>query len=47
MPAEVVLLGEKKGGGRAGPLEHFEGKVIAVYHRFDDVEDKYESNLEP
>lgn len=41
MPAEVVLLGEKKGGGGAGPLEHFEGKVIAVYHRFDDVEDKW------
>lgn len=23
------------------PLTHFEGKVIAVWHRFDDVEDKW------
>lgn len=27
--------------GTDEPLSHFEGKVIAVYHRFDDVEDKW------
>lgn len=27
--------------GTDEPLVHFEGKVIAVYHRFDDVEDKW------
>ncbi|MDE5817868.1 MAG: inorganic pyrophosphatase [Lachnospiraceae bacterium] len=27
--------------GTDEPLTHFEGKVIAVYHRFDDVEDKW------
>lgn len=27
--------------GTDEPLAHFEGKVIAVYHRFDDVEDKW------
>lgn len=27
--------------GAAGPLERFEGKVIAVYHRTNDAEDKW------
>ncbi len=27
--------------GTNEPLEHFTGKVIAVWHRFDDVEDKW------
>lgn len=32
---DVYIFGTDK------PLTHFEGKVIAVYHRFDDVEDKW------
>ncbi len=32
---DVYVLGTKK------PLETFEGQVIAVYHRFHDVEDKW------
>ena len=32
---DVYLFGTDK------PLKQFEGKVIAVYHRFDDVEDKW------
>lgn len=32
---DVYVLGTDK------PLENFEGKVIAVWHRFDDVEDKW------
>ena len=32
---DVYLFGKDK------PLKYFEGKVIAVYHRFDDVEDKW------
>ena len=27
--------------GTEEPIDHFEGKVIAVYHRFNDVEDKW------
>lgn len=27
--------------GTHQPLTHFEGKVIAIWHRFDDVEDKW------
>ena len=32
--------------GTDRPLTHFEGKVIAVYHRFDDVEDKWIVSLD-
>ena len=32
---DVYVLGADK------PLKTFEGKVIAVYHRFNDVEDKW------
>jgi len=32
---DVYILGADK------PLKTFEGSVIAVYHRFDDVEDKW------
>ncbi len=32
---DVYILGEDK------PIETFSGRVIAVYHRFNDVEDKW------
>jgi len=32
---DVYVLGEKN------PIQHFTGRVIAVVHRFDDVEDKW------
>lgn len=32
---DVYILGTDK------PLERFEGKVIAIYHRIDDIEDKW------
>lgn len=32
--------------GADTPLKHFEGKVIAVWHRFDDVEDKWIVSLD-
>ena len=32
---DVYILGTDK------PLERFEGKVIAIYHRTDDIEDKW------
>lgn len=32
--------------GTEEPLETFEGKVIAVWHRFDDVEDKWIVSLD-
>ena len=35
MEQDVYVLGTDK------PLLTFEGKVIAVYHRFNDVEDKW------
>lgn len=35
MEQDVYLFGTQK------PLEEFEGRVIAVWHRFDDVEDKW------
>lgn len=35
MEQDVYVLGAD------GPLERFEGKVIAVYHRFNDAEDKW------
>lgn len=37
---DVYLFGTDK------PLTRFEGKVIAVYHRFDDVEDKWIVSLD-
>lgn len=37
---DVYVFGTDK------PLTHFEGKVIAVYHRFDDVEDKWIVSLD-
>ena len=32
--------------GTDEPIESFEGKVIAVYHRLDDVEDKWVVSLD-
>lgn len=32
--------------GSDTPLKHFEGKIIAVWHRFDDVEDKWIVSLD-
>lgn len=32
--------------GTDSPLDRFEGKVIAVYHRLDDVEDKWIVSLD-
>ena len=32
--------------GAGGPLERFEGKVIAVYHRLNDCEDKWIVSLD-
>ena len=32
--------------GTAAPIESFAGRVIAVYHRFDDVEDKWVVSLD-
>ncbi len=32
--------------GTSEPIESFEGKVIAVYHRLDDVEDKWVVSLD-
>lgn len=32
--------------GADTPLQHFEGKVIAVWHRFDDVDDKWIVSLD-
>lgn len=37
---DVYLFGTEE------PLEKFEGKVIAVWHRFDDVEDKWIVSLD-
>jgi inorganic pyrophosphatase len=37
---DVYVLGD------GGPLERFEGKVIAVYHRFNDCEDKWVVSLD-
>ena len=37
---DVYVLGTDK------PLDRFEGKVIAVYHRLDDVEDKWIVSLD-
>ena len=37
---DVYLLGADR------PLERFEGTVIAVYHRLDDVEDKWIVSLD-
>lgn len=37
---DVYLFGTDK------PLKNFEGKVIAVWHRFDDVEDKWIVSLD-
>lgn len=37
---DVYVLGSDR------PLETFEGKVIAVYHRFNDVEDKWIVSLD-
>ncbi|RKI22603.1 inorganic pyrophosphatase [bacterium 1xD8-6] len=37
---DVYLFGTDK------PLKKFEGKVIAVWHRFDDVEDKWIVSLD-
>ena len=37
---DVYLFGTEE------PLEQFEGKVIAVWHRFDDVEDKWIVSLD-
>ena len=37
---DVYVLGADK------PLKTFEGKVIAVYHRFNDVEDKWIVSLD-
>lgn len=37
---DVYLFGTDK------PLRRFEGKVIAVWHRFDDVEDKWIVSLD-
>lgn len=37
---DVYLFGTEE------PLETFEGKVIAVWHRFDDVEDKWIVSLD-
>ena len=34
-PQDVYVLGADK------PLERFEGKLIAIYHRLNDVEDKW------
>ena len=32
--------------GAGGPIESFEGRVIAIYHRSDDVEDKWIVSLD-
>lgn len=32
--------------GTDGPITEFTGKVIAVYHRFNDVEDKWIVSLD-
>ena len=32
--------------GAEGPIENFEGRVIAIYHRSDDVEDKWIVSLD-
>ncbi|MCI8751967.1 MAG: inorganic pyrophosphatase [Lachnospiraceae bacterium] len=32
--------------GTAKPLDRFEGKVVAVFHRFNDVEDKWIVSLD-
>lgn len=40
MEQDVYLFGTDK------PLKKFEGKVIAVWHRFDDVEDKWIVSLD-
>ncbi len=37
---DVYVLGTDE------PIESFEGKVIAVYHRLDDVEDKWIVSLD-
>ncbi len=37
---DVYILGTDK------PLQSFEGKVIAIYHRFNDVEDKWIVSLD-
>lgn len=37
---DVYVFGTDK------PIESFEGKVIAVYHRFNDVEDKWIVSLD-
>ena len=37
---DIYLLGETK------PVSEYTGKVIAVYHRFDDVEDKWIVSLD-
>ena len=34
-PQDVYVLGTNR------PMQSFEGKVIAVYHRFNDMEDKW------
>lgn len=40
MEQDVYLFGTDE------PLEKFEGKVIAVWHRFNDVEDKWIVSLD-
>lgn len=40
MEQDVYVLGTDK------PLEHFEGKVIAVWHRFHDAENKWIVSLD-
>lgn len=37
---DIYLLGTDE------PVESFEGKVIAIYHRFNDVEDKWIVSLD-
>ena len=37
---DAYILGTDK------PIEMFEGKVIAIYHRFNDVEDKWIVSLD-
>ncbi len=37
---DAYVLGTDK------PIDEFEGKVIAVYHRFNDVEDKWIVSLD-
>lgn len=39
-PQDVYVLGTDK------PISQFEGKVIRVYHRFDDIEDKWIVSLD-